>query len=724
MSSIQNHHQQLKDLLSRSDWDNAQALWLELAEQFSDQPEFLLLLVKEFVDAGQSEVAADFASLLADSVKEAGKPHEWLYTLKLQADVKQTDKQLRTELGKAFTQLHESDPRFKAILAVSELDQNRTPLPMAIARIETLLALQAGTYCQHKSWGVGRVKSFDATLGQIVVGFAHNPSHSMKLAYAAESLTPVGNDHIEVRKLTDLDGLKKLAGENPIAVLRLVLLSQNRAATADRIEGVLSGSVIPPDQWKKWWDNARKLLKKDPHFDLPSKKTEPLILRAAPVSQQDDLLEAFREAKGLAQQTEVARQFLKQVDDLENAELLAQEFQDTLLSTLRKTPATRHAERIETAVVLETLGEHQTKTKEDTTGLLASLLSDAASLPGMLEELSSPAQKRALAVLKTTAPDRLSKNLNRLSTKSLEEIPDVLAQNADHIAQWVHNHTAGEELLCWICRNISTPASRKAYPWLDGLQTPALLFAVINSIEAAPNKSVSKKLRDVLFGEEELVADLLVEADTETVRKIARLILSTSAFEELDRRSLLARVVKEHPFVQEFLVTKTVKEQPLIVSWSSYNKRRAELDDIIQKKIPQNSKEIGLARSYGDLRENFEFKAAKDMQRLLMRRRAELEILLSRAQPTDFAEAKTDAVNIGTTVTVTDLVNRQAQTYHILGAWDSDPSRGIISYPAALAQTLLNKKTGETVEAAGETTPVQLRIEKIDKVPAAVLQSL
>jgi transcription elongation GreA/GreB family factor len=546
----------------------------------------------------------------------------------------------------------------------------------------------------------------------------------MQLAYASDSLAPVSNDHIEVRKLTDLDGLKQLAAADPVALLRLVLLSQHRAATADRIEALLSGSVIPANQWKKWWENARKLLKKDSHFDLPAKKTNPVVLRTAPVSQQDEIIEAFHDAKGPAQQTEVARQFLKLVDELENAELLIQEFQDTLLEALQKTPASRHVERIEAAVVLEQLREHQKAPTEDTAALLASLLPAIPDLSVVLDELSTSAQRRALAVLKSTAPDRLLRELNRLSTKSLDEIADVLAQKADAIEQWVHNQTAGTELLCWICRNISTPASRKAYPWLDALQTPALLFAVIDSIESAPNKSVSKKLRDLLFGEGELVADLLVEADTETVRKIARLILSTSAFEELDRRSLLARVVKEHPFVQEFLVTKTVKEQPLIVSWGSYNKRRAEFDDIIQKKIPQNSKEIGLARSYGDLRENFEFKAAKDMQKLLMRRRAELEILLTHAHPTDFADAKTDVVSIGTTVTVTDLGTNQSQTYHILGAWDSDPARGIISYPAALAQALLNKKVGDTIEAAGETTPQKLRIDKIEKPPAEILQSL
>ena len=725
MTSTQNHHQQLKDLLSRSDWDGAQAFWLELAEQFSDQPEFLLLLVKEFADAGQVDMAAELASLIVESIKAAGKHHEWLYALKLQAEAKPTDKQLRAEIVTAFSQLHESDPRLKTILAVSELDQNRTLLPTAITRIETLLALQVGTYGQHKSWGVGRVKSFDTTLGQIVVGFAHNPSHSMQLAYAADSLTPVSNDHIEVRKLTDLDGLKQLAAEDPVALLRLVLLSQHRAATTERIEALLVGTVIPADQWKKWWENTRKLLKKDSHFDLPAKKTNPVVLRTAPVSQQDEILEAFHDAKGLTQQIEVARQFLKLVDELENAELLVEEFQDTLLETLKKTPTSRYVERIEVIVVLEQLREHQKAPAEDTTALLASLLSTTPNLSTVLDELSTSTQRRALAVLKTADPDRLVRELNRLSTKSLDEIPGraypegrTRLSNGSTIKRPERNCCAGFAGTS----PLPLPA-RRIRGWMD-CQTPGLLFAVIESIESAPNKSVSKKLRDVLFGEEELMADLLVEADTETVRKIARLILSTSAFEELDRRSLLARVVKVHPFVQEFLVTKTVKEQPLIVSWGSYNKRRAELDDIVQKKIPQNSKEIGLARSYGDLRENFEFKAAKDMQKLLMRRRAELEILFSRAQPTDFADAKTDIVSIGTSVTVTDLSTNQSQTYHILGAWDGDPARGIISYPAALAQTLLNKKVGDTVEAAGETTPQKLRIDKIEKPPAEMVQSL
>ena len=85
MSLTPSHHETLKNLLRQSKWDDAQALWLDLAEQLSNQPDFLLVLVKEFSDAGQPKLAAELASLLTAGFKTAGKHQEWLYTLKLQA---------------------------------------------------------------------------------------------------------------------------------------------------------------------------------------------------------------------------------------------------------------------------------------------------------------------------------------------------------------------------------------------------------------------------------------------------------------------------------------------------------------------------------------------------------------------------------------------------------------------------------------------------------------
>jgi transcription elongation GreA/GreB family factor/transcription elongation factor GreA-like protein len=717
MSQSQQHHQQLKELLAQGQMDEAEALWLELAEQTPDQPEFLLLLVNEFAEAGQAGLAAELASLIAPNLKDAGKHHEWLYALKLQAAAKPTDKVLRSELVEAYRRIYEGDPRLRPILAVAGIDQAHTPLPAAIAKTETLLALQVGAYCQHKSWGLGRIKAFDATLQRIVVSFSHNPDHALQLNYAAESLTPVSSEHIEVRKLTDLARLKQLAQTDPLSLIRAVLLSRGRAATAEQIEAALAGTVIARDDWKKWWDNARKLLKRDPHFELPAKKTDPVRLRTAPVSEQDELLEAFRSAVSLSQKIEASRQLLKLADEISDPELLLQEFQDGLLDAIRKQPANKHAERVEAALLVEELRARQRTPVETSPPLVAELLASVNDLPGLLEKLSVPAQKRTVAMLKASQPNRLLERLNQLPSKILDEIPDLLAQRAGQIEQLVRNQAASPELLHWICKNFSTTE------WLRPVRGPALVLAIINALDSGSAKSTAK-LYDLLLSDESLLIDLLVGTETDAVRDVARQILASPAFDELDRRSLMGRLVKEFPVVQEFLVTKTVKEQPLIVSRASFKRRKAELEELIQKKIPQNSREIAQARAYGDLSENFEYKAAKDMQKLLMRRRAELEILLARAQPTDFADAKTDVVQIGTSVTVTDLGTGQSHTYHILGAWDSDPARNIISYPAALAQALLNKRSGDIVEWNSDGGLQKWRVEKTEKIPAEILQAL
>ena len=99
------------------------------------------------------------------------------------------------------------------------------------------------------------------------------------------------------------------------------------------------------------------------------------------------------------------------------------------------------------------------------------------------------------------------------------------------------------------------------------------------------------------------------------------------------------------------------KTAPLVVSWSSLEKRRAEYEEIVKVKIPENTKEIAIARSYGDLSENFEFKAAKQMQSVLMRRKAELEQMLHDARGTSFENPDTSRVSIGTIVTLHDVIH-------------------------------------------------------------------
>jgi transcription elongation GreA/GreB family factor len=162
------------------------------------------------------------------------------------------------------------------------------------------------------------------------------------------------------------------------------------------------------------------------------------------------------------------------------------------------------------------------------------------------------------------------------------------------------------------------------------------------------------------------------------------------------------------------------KQESLIVSWGSLERRKNDYEELITKTIPQNTQEISIAREHGDLRENFEFKAAKDQQRVLMRRKAEMERELSLARGTDFANPDLTAVSLGTTVSLKDVATGKKTTYSILGAWDSDPDQGAISYQAGIAQALLGHKVGETVTVPGEGTDDTVEILEIklcEKLP-------
>ena len=76
---------------------------------------------------------------------------------------------------------------------------------------------QAGTYCLHKSWGFGKVASWNLLLNQIVIDFRGKKGHAMQLQYAADNLTAIPPEHFLARKAADLDAVKKAVKEDPRA---------------------------------------------------------------------------------------------------------------------------------------------------------------------------------------------------------------------------------------------------------------------------------------------------------------------------------------------------------------------------------------------------------------------------------------------------------------------------------------------------------------------------
>ena len=114
-------------------------------------------------------------------------------------------------------------------------------------------------------------------------------------------------------------------------------------------------------------------------------------------------------------------------------------------------------------------------------------------------------------------------------------------------------------------------------------------------------------MRDFILDDQQLLVELIGSADLEIIKDLTRALQLSPCFDDMDKRSLLARIVKSYPAVQSLISgDQTKQEANLIVSWDSLERRKEEYNELVQKKIPANSKEIAIARSYGDLRENHE----------------------------------------------------------------------------------------------------------------------
>ena len=144
--------------------------------------------------------------------------------------------------------------------------------------VVALTQLAEAGCCIHRSWGFGRIKTVDTVFARFTIDFHGKPAHPMDLAFAAESLKPISKDHIMARKAADLDAVRHLAAHH-IDLVKLVLNSFGGKATADQIQQVLVPDVISED-WKKWWEVARREMKKDGHFIVPVKKTESVVYQA------------------------------------------------------------------------------------------------------------------------------------------------------------------------------------------------------------------------------------------------------------------------------------------------------------------------------------------------------------------------------------------------------------------------------------------------------------
>ena len=581
---------------------------------------------------------------------------------------------------------------------------------LTAAGARALNLLEPGAYCQHKSWGFGRVSSWDLSGNRILIDFGPKKEHPMQIQYAGDNLKPVPPEHLLARKAADLPAVKKMMVDDPAGIVRLILEhSDHHRATPTQIAALLAPDVVSGEaEFKRWWEGAKKHLKKDGRFVVPAKKTEFAELRELAQGQNQALLAQFERARQLKAQLAALDQIYKNIEDFkaDPAELSG------VLATAGAS-AVRN-QRLDVNAAFELL-----VTRDEIASAVGGDLSATITTPSLAEMMREeegrlgevighlPAAKQRFALHQMP----IALGDDKWAGRALTLLPQThkrarrrrgrpALRRAGPPRGVPHPSRPRDPRLLVTCEMLLWLSKERHDPKYADFANPRLFKAILSALERDAFSDIkrSTRLHDTLSSDRELITELLKDADAGELRSAARALLATPALEELDKRSLMARLIKLHPELHT-LLTGGGEEKPvnLTVSWASLEKRKLELDDLVNKQIPKNIEEISIAREYGDLRENFEFKAAKEMQAVLARRRAELERDLGRARGTNFENPDTNIVSIGTVVTLKDTESGASETYTILGAWDGNPEQHILSYLTTIGQALLGHKVGETI---------------------------
>jgi len=151
--------------------------------------------------------------------------------------------------------------------------------------------------------------------------------------------------------------------------------------------------------------------------------------------------------------------------------------------------------------------------------------------------------------------------------------------------------------------------------------------------------------------------------------------------------------------------------QPITVHGRS--KLSKELHQLKTKDRPATVIEIDIARSHGDLKENAEYHAAREKLRFIESRMAELGILYDNSQAVDPSKFSHDKVRFGSTVTLNNIDTEEESTYTIVGTYESNPAKGLISMLTPLAKALIGKEEGDEVTLRLPNGVTEYEIESV-----------
>ena len=322
--------------------------------------------------------------------------------------------------------------------------------------------LKPQTFCLHKSWGFGQVSSWNLLLNQIVVDFDTKKNHAMQLLYAAETLQPLAGTHIFVRKVNEPDVLRDLAANKIPQLIELVLESFGGKATQDQLQRALAPEIVSEGNFKKWWESAKRAIRKDGRFSLPAKKTEPITIRDESMSFEEEVINLFQKARKLKDQLNYLDQILKNLETFAGKENELQAVVAQVEEIATRNTRLNPSQAIELLISRDELCAKLPELKKGAIALPDLLKEHQHKLGEIISQVPANKQRRVLTEFPETFPNdwstRLLSILQSAGYRVIGEIAKILVEQGQTeelrqaLNRAIKEHSISSEALFWLCK--------------------------------------------------------------------------------------------------------------------------------------------------------------------------------------------------------------------------------------------------------------------------------
>lgn len=675
--------------LSKGDFDSIEGDWLAKIEKDPSDLEYYVGVARALIGTGEEGRARSLLELLDDHLREKGLWAPRLQLLKRAGALYLAADKLHPTVSSTLGKLYGDRSTYKALYEAVGLHRAPTDIPKTwekVERLESLLAFDVGTVVAMEGKGVGRVTEANLGLESFKVDFERIRGLTVGFKAAPKLLKPLATQHVLRRKLEDPASLKALA---PPELLRTVLQSYDRPLTAGEIRDILAG-LVSESQWTSWWSAARK------HQQV--------------VASGSGARQTYRWAESSGDALESVWKAFERAEPRKKIERLKRE------------GARDEGLRDRMAANLAEVGEKV-----------------ADSDPGLAFEIWFAIERSGSKIVDAvdwTPDDLLAEQPQRIFGGIEERLlrERAYAMTRERREDWpaIYRDAMTKEsdprALDLLADGLSEGAPRELDRLLDSLlaqphrNPPAFVWLAERAAvdEAMRTRNALRMLQQILTAlsrDEFAPYRVRLLALAESGGTVPRLLSHLSEDQAAQAEDAIQRAAPLEPYQREQLVNaihlrfqnlrKESGPPPIYALIGSVEAKRAELQQILSKEIPANRKAIEEARAMGDLRENFEYKSARQRHEYLNARAASLNSELQRVRLIEPGGMDTSEVRIGTRL---HLKGARPRVVTILGPWESKPEEDVISYESDLAKDLIGRKPGDEISLGGESWTIE-RIE-------------